>query len=124
MSDIIKKVDEDGDFVQLEDGFVYYWPSGNKGCISAHDLRLIANELDKRNAIQETRIDEYFTLKSNLSHLMDEFQHYASEVKEHLDEHFCPKQRSHCVRANDGGQTCCKNDPGECPVIKYIPSGT
>ncbi len=59
MGDIIKKVDERGEFVYLEDGFLYYAPEG-KGCISAHELRIIADELDKRNKAWEEQIDEYF----------------------------------------------------------------
>lgn len=59
MGDIIKKIDERGEFVYLEDGFLYYAPEG-KGCISAHELRTIADELDKRNKAWEEQIDEYF----------------------------------------------------------------
>jgi Ca2+-binding EF-hand superfamily protein len=59
MGDLIKKIDERGEFVYLEDGFLYYAPEG-KGCISAHELRTIADELDKRNKAWEEQIDEYF----------------------------------------------------------------
>ena len=59
MGDIIKMIDKRGEFVYLEDGFLYYAPEG-KGCISAHELRTIANELDKRNKAWEEQIDEYF----------------------------------------------------------------
>ena len=59
MGDIIKKIDKRGEFVYLEDGFLYYAPEG-KGCISAHELRTIADELDKRNKAWEKQIDEYF----------------------------------------------------------------
>lgn len=59
MSDIIKKIDERGEFIYLEDGFLYYAPEG-KGCISAHELRTIADELDKRNRAWEEQIDESF----------------------------------------------------------------
>ena len=59
MGDIIKMIDKRGEFVYLEDGFLYYAPEG-KGCISAHELRTIADELDKRNKEWEKQIDEYF----------------------------------------------------------------
>ena len=59
MGNIIKMIDERGEFVYLEDGFLYYAPEG-KGCISAHELRTIADELDKRNKEWEKQIDEYF----------------------------------------------------------------
>lgn len=59
MGDIIKMIDKRGEFVYLEDGFLYYAPEG-KGCISAHELRTIADELDKRNKAWEEQIDEYF----------------------------------------------------------------
>lgn len=60
MSDrIIKLADERGEFQALEDGFVYYWPSGG-GAISAHQLRLLADELDRRNADWERQLSEYF----------------------------------------------------------------
>lgn len=60
MGDIIKKIDERGEFVYLEDGFLYYAPEATGGCISAHELRTIADELDKRNKAWEEQIDEYF----------------------------------------------------------------
>lgn len=65
MSDIIKMIDKRGEFVYLEDGFLYYAPEGNKGCISAHELRTIADELDKRNKAWEEQIDEYFRNQGN-----------------------------------------------------------
>jgi hypothetical protein len=38
------------DMVTGEDGYVVYWPSENRGSWSAHHLRIIADELDRRNA--------------------------------------------------------------------------
>ena len=58
MSDrIIKLADERGEFQALEDGFVYYWPSSG-GAISARQLRLLADELDRRNADWERQIND------------------------------------------------------------------
>lgn len=57
MSDIIKMAEERGDFVKDVDGFVYYWPNSSKdGSYTAHHLRLLADELDRRNASWEARI--------------------------------------------------------------------
>lgn len=46
-------------FVTDVDGSEYYWPDGN-GHYSSHDLREIADELDKRNQPWEDIIEEYF----------------------------------------------------------------
>jgi type IV secretory pathway VirJ component len=59
MADIIKMLEEQGELVTGDDGFVYYWPSKN-GALSAHDLRIIADELDRRNARWEAEITAYF----------------------------------------------------------------
>lgn len=39
---------QEDEFVTFEDGFVYYWPSCEGG-YTAHHLREIADELDRRN---------------------------------------------------------------------------
>ena len=60
MSDrIIALADVRGEFKSLDDGFVYYWPS-ECGAIAAHELRLLADELDRRNARWVAEIEEYF----------------------------------------------------------------
>jgi hypothetical protein len=59
MSDIIKIAEASGEFVYLEDGFLYYEPKG-AGVISAHHLRALADELDKRNKKWNEEMDEYF----------------------------------------------------------------
>ena len=59
MADIIKMADELGEFIYLEDGFLYYDPKSS-GAISAHQLRTIADELDRRNKNWSDQIDEYF----------------------------------------------------------------
>lgn len=61
---IVGKVEEAQEFVTLEDGFVYFWPSRPpryNGALSAWHLRLIADELDKRNAPLQAEIDKYFS---------------------------------------------------------------
>lgn len=37
------------DFVTFDDGYIYWWPDV-RGGLSAHDLRVVADELDRRNA--------------------------------------------------------------------------
>lgn len=58
---VIKVTDESGDFYRDVDGFFYFWPSEvGKGHYSAHHLRWIADELDRRNAPWQAQIDKYF----------------------------------------------------------------
>lgn len=47
--DIIKLIEARGEFITLEDGYVHYWPKSG-GALAAAVLRVIADELDKRNA--------------------------------------------------------------------------
>jgi len=58
MSDeeFISKVD--GDLLVFDDGFVKYWPSG-PGYLTEHQLRLIADELKKRNAEWKAYLEFY-----------------------------------------------------------------
>lgn len=56
---VIKCADGAGEFVPLEDGFVYYWPSGS-GALPAVALRALADELDRRNAAWNAEIEAYF----------------------------------------------------------------
>ena len=46
---LIKKVDEHKDIVMGDDGYYVFWPIRNNGALNANDLRIIADELDKRN---------------------------------------------------------------------------
>lgn len=72
--DYIKRVidvfDERGDFVSEVDGYIYFWPGNIKGSIinvayTSADLRIIADELDKRNASWDKQLKEYFENESN-----------------------------------------------------------
>ena len=48
---VIAMAEERKEFVTLEDGYVYYWPEGSPhGAFPAVALRLLADELDRRNA--------------------------------------------------------------------------
>ncbi len=80
MSRIIQVADERGEFVYLEDGFLYYEPKG-AGVLTAHELRTIADELDRRNKDWDDQINEYFSNRPG----------------------------SEAVSGMDGGQTCGEN---------------
>lgn len=54
---VIEAANSNGDFVTLEDGFVYYMPS-NPGALGSQALRAISEELDARNA-EWSRICDY-----------------------------------------------------------------
>jgi hypothetical protein len=58
-SRIIAMCDDRNEFMQLDDGCVYYWPNSH-GAISATELRIIADELDRRNKEWSDQVDEYF----------------------------------------------------------------
>lgn len=59
--DIIRKIEDNGEFITECDGFVYYFPDGN-GYLDSHHLRWIADELDLRNKALNDDIEEYFRL--------------------------------------------------------------
>jgi hypothetical protein len=64
---IVEIVQDRNEFVTDVDGFVYYWPSRiHSGHLSAHHLRAIADELDKRNKDWEESINKYFEQQENL----------------------------------------------------------
>lgn len=58
---ILRLARERGDFVALEDGFYCYAPS-SVGALRAHELRILADELDRMNAPHEAQIDRDFGL--------------------------------------------------------------
>ena len=58
---IIAMSDEYGDFVTGDDGFVVFWPGAGRGAFEAWHLRIIADELDKRNAPWAAQIEQHFT---------------------------------------------------------------
>ena len=53
-----------GDFVTEVDGFVYWWPDLVDGHMNSSHLRIIADELDKRNKPMQKSIDDYFKNRS------------------------------------------------------------
>lgn len=50
----------EGDFVTNEAGDEVFWPTGNNGYYDSYVLRAIADELDKRNAPWNDRLEEWF----------------------------------------------------------------
>ena len=57
---IIQTADKWGEFVTGDDGFVYWWPDSKRGCFNPFALRVLADELDRRNEPWKKQIDEYF----------------------------------------------------------------
>lgn len=64
MKDILSRIPAD-EFVTFDDGFVYYWPQAFRGAYSSQHLKVIADELDRRNAAWEKDIKEYFEEKED-----------------------------------------------------------
>lgn len=49
-----------GDFITLEDGYVYFWPARDSlGAISAAELRVIADLLDEKNKPWDEEVRTY-----------------------------------------------------------------
>jgi hypothetical protein len=46
---LLRKVDEQGDIIQGDDGYYVFWPKESHGALSPWMLRAIADELDRRN---------------------------------------------------------------------------
>lgn len=44
------------DFIAFEDGYLRYWPEKIHGAFIAADLRIIADELDRRNAPWDAQV--------------------------------------------------------------------
>lgn len=44
-------------FITLEDGYVYFWPTG-PGAASASELRMLAEILDEKNAKWDAQVKE------------------------------------------------------------------
>ncbi len=53
---LLKKVNESGDILALEDGYYVYMQSPGTGALAAQDLQIIAEDLDRRNAIVDGRM--------------------------------------------------------------------
>jgi hypothetical protein len=73
---LIRMIEERGEFVTGDDGYVVYWPNtnpchhpeggttGGGGSYSAAVLRAIADELDRRNAAWDRQVQAFFEKQS------------------------------------------------------------
>lgn len=59
MTDIFQMAIDRKEIVADMDGFYKYWPEG-KGCLTAEDLRILADGLDRLNESWQKQLDEYF----------------------------------------------------------------
>ena len=76
---VISLVEERKEFIEGDDGYIYFWPAdGNHGCFSPHELRWIADELDKRNASWVASVENYFS------------SYYEKKERENLPEDDIP----------------------------------
>ena len=60
---VIRLAKERGEFFTDVDGFLYWWPSTkpeHSGHLSAFQLRILADELDRANGPWDAQITEYF----------------------------------------------------------------
>lgn len=58
---IIDITDERREFIHLDDGYLYFAPTGTPyGALAPWMLRALADELDRRNAPHEADINQYF----------------------------------------------------------------
>lgn len=55
---LIRIIEDKGGFDKLEDGFVYYL--GGPGALTSGTLRIIADELDRRNEPHRELIEKFF----------------------------------------------------------------
>lgn len=53
----VRMTEERGEFVTGDDGYVVFWPEGSPhGALSSADLRILADELDRRNASWDEQV--------------------------------------------------------------------
>jgi hypothetical protein len=58
------RIRKDPDIICGDDGFFVYWPTEHRGAYSPHHLRMIADELDRRNKDWEEELNKYFENKA------------------------------------------------------------
>jgi hypothetical protein len=56
--EIIARIDRLDQIARSADGYFYYWPPDDNSCINAHMLRVIADELDRRNKEWNAQVDK------------------------------------------------------------------
>lgn len=58
---VLRLTKERGDFVAGDDGYYVFWPTGrNIGAIGAAELRILADELDRMNALLDAEMNAFF----------------------------------------------------------------
>lgn len=58
---VISISDKREEFVSLSDGYVHFWPQGSpNGALSAWHLRVLADELDRRNRLWDAQLRKAF----------------------------------------------------------------
>jgi len=58
---VLRMSRERGDFVSGDDGYWVWWPTGRSvGAVTAIELRVLAEELDRLNADWDKEIDAFF----------------------------------------------------------------
>jgi hypothetical protein len=57
-NNLIQCADKRNEFDYLDDGFQYWFPTNNQGGLSSKQLRILADELDRRNYKWEQKVDK------------------------------------------------------------------
>lgn len=75
MTDIFQMALDRNEIMTDMDGFYKYWPITNRvGCLTAENLRAIADGLDKMNEPWQKQLDEYFDQLDKLEQTTEEPQ--------------------------------------------------
>jgi hypothetical protein len=53
---LIQKMDEAGDLITGDDGYLVFWPKESRGAFNAFSLRVIADTLDRRNKVWDEQV--------------------------------------------------------------------
>ena len=53
---VVESLDKRQEVITLDDGFQYFWIE-NRGALTAHNLRAIADELDRRNSAWKEQVE-------------------------------------------------------------------
>ena len=68
MSRAVELAHERNEIVCINDGYYYYWPNASTlGAFSEHNLRDIADELERLNKDYDNEINNYFNNQEKLN---------------------------------------------------------